>query len=87
VFAHFRAVADVTALPIILHDYPARTARALSDDPLIRLAQSSQIVGLCDSTGDVARADTLRARLPAGFRLLCGDDATSLPFVAAGADG
>jgi len=87
VFAHFRAVADATALPIILHDCPARTARALSDDILVRLVQSSQFVGLCDSTGDVARAAILRPRLPAGFRLLCGDDATSLPFVAAGGDG
>jgi 4-hydroxy-tetrahydrodipicolinate synthase len=86
-FAHFSAVADATALPIILHDCPARTARALSDDTLVRLAQSSQIVGLCDSTGDVARVAVLRARLPAGFRLLCGDDATTLPFVAAGGDG
>jgi 4-hydroxy-tetrahydrodipicolinate synthase len=87
VFAHFRAVADATALPIILHDCPARTARALSDDTLVRLAQSSQFVGLCDSTGDVARVAVLRARLPVGFRLLGGEDATALPFVAAGGDG
>jgi 4-hydroxy-tetrahydrodipicolinate synthase len=87
VFAHFRAVVDATALPIIIHDCPARTARALSDDTLLRLAQASQFVGLCGSTGDIARAATLRARLPAGFRLLCGDDATSVPFIAAGGDG
>ncbi|CCE11580.1 Dihydrodipicolinate synthase (DHDPS) [Bradyrhizobium sp. STM 3843] len=87
VFAHFRAVAEATALPIILHDCPARTARGLSDDTLARLAQSAQFVGLRDSTADITRAASLRARLPAGFRLLSGDDVTALPFIAAGGDG
>lgn len=87
VVAHFRAVAEATALPIILHDCPARTAQALSDDTLVRLADLSQIVGLRDSTGDIARITTLRARLPADFRLLSGDDGATLPFIAAGGDG
>jgi 4-hydroxy-tetrahydrodipicolinate synthase len=85
--AHFRAVADATALPIILHDCPSRTARPLADDTLARLAQSSQFVGLRDATGDIARAARLRGRLPAGFRLLSGDDATAMAFIAAGGDG
>lgn len=85
--AHFRAIADATALPIILHDIPCRTIRELADDTLGRLAQSSRFIGLLDSTGDVARLPRLRALLPAGFRLVSGDDATTLPFIASGGDG
>lgn len=85
--AHFRAIADATALPIIVHDHPARTARGIADDVLARLAQSSQFVGLRDSTGDIARVLRLRAQLPAGFRLLSGDDATLPAFLAIGGDG
>ncbi len=85
--AHFRAVAAATALPIILHDCPTRTARGLSDDTLARLARSSQLVGLRDGTGDIVRTARLRSLLPAGFRLLSGDDATALAFIAAGGDG
>lgn len=85
--AHFRAVAAATALPIILHDCPTRTARGLSDDTLARLAQSSQLVGLRDGTGDIVRTARLRSLLPAGFRLLSGDDATALAFIAAGGNG
>ena len=85
--AHFRAIAEATALPIILHDIPGRTIRELADDTLARLAQSSRFIGLFDSTGDVARPPRLQARLPAGFRLLSGDDATALPFIASGGDG
>ena len=85
--AHFRAIAISTALPIILHDVPSRTMRELSDDTLLRLANSRHFIGLKDGTGDITRLLRLRPLLPAGFRLLSGDDATALPFVANGGDG
>ena len=84
---HFRAIADSTALPIILHDIPARTIRELSDDTLAKLAQSRQFIGLRDGTGDLARPMRLRSMVPPGFRLLSGDDATALAFFANGGDG
>ena len=85
--AHFRAIADSTALPVILHDVPARTIRELSDDTLAKLAQSRQFIALRDGTGDLARAIRLRSMVPSGFRLLTGDDATALAFLANGGDG
>jgi len=87
IHAHFRAIAISTALPIILHDVPSRTMRELSDDTLRRLADSRHFIGLKDGTGDIARLLRLRPLLPAGFRLLSGDDATALAFVANGGDG
>jgi 4-hydroxy-tetrahydrodipicolinate synthase len=85
--AHFHAIAGSTTLPIILHDIPSRTIRELSDDTLARLAQSKQFIGLRDGTGDITRPMRLRSRLPPGFRLLSGDDATALAFIANGGDG
>jgi 4-hydroxy-tetrahydrodipicolinate synthase len=85
--AHFRAIAGSTTLPIILHDIPSRTIRELSDDTLAQLAKSRQFIGLRDGTGDVMRPLRLRATVPSGFRLLSGDDATTLAFFANGGDG
>jgi 4-hydroxy-tetrahydrodipicolinate synthase len=85
--AHFEAIAGSTRLPIILHDIPSRTIRELSDDTLARLAQSAQFVGLRDGAGDVLRPMRLRALLPPGFRLMSGDDATALAYIANGGDG
>lgn len=85
--AHFRAIANSTALPIILHDIPARTIRELSDDTLAKLAQSRQFIGLRDGAGDLARPIRLRSMVPSGFRLLSGDDTTALAFLANGGDG
>jgi 4-hydroxy-tetrahydrodipicolinate synthase len=85
--AHFRAIADATSLPIILHDIPSRTIRELADDTLARLAASKQFIGLRDGTGDVTRPMRLGPLLPTEFRLMSGDDATALAFMAAGGDG
>jgi 4-hydroxy-tetrahydrodipicolinate synthase len=85
--AHFQAIAGSTVLPIILHDIPSRTIRELSDDTLARLAESRRFIGVRDASGDITRSLRLRPRLPIGFRLLSGDDATALAFLANGGDG
>jgi 4-hydroxy-tetrahydrodipicolinate synthase len=85
--AHFQAIAGSTTLPVILHDIPSRTIRELADDTLTRLAGSKQFIGLRDGTGDITRLLRLRPRLPHGFRLLSGDDATAPAFIANGGDG
>jgi 4-hydroxy-tetrahydrodipicolinate synthase len=87
ILAHFQAIAEATTLPIILHDVPSRTVRELSDDTLTRLAQSKKFIGLSDATGDIMRLLRLRPWLPARFRLLSGDDASALAFIANGGDG
>jgi 4-hydroxy-tetrahydrodipicolinate synthase len=85
--AHFRAVAESTGLPIIVHDVPARTVCGLADDTIARLAELVQFVGLKDATGDVARPLRLRSLVGSEFRLLSADDATALAFLAQGGDG
>jgi 4-hydroxy-tetrahydrodipicolinate synthase len=85
--AHFREIANSTALPVVLHDVPARTIRGLADDTLLKLAETSQFIGLKDSTGDLSRLLRLRSMAPERFRLMSGDDATALAFLAGGGDG
>jgi 4-hydroxy-tetrahydrodipicolinate synthase len=87
IVAHFRAIAEQTGHPIILHDVPSRTVRELADDTLARLAESRQFIGLRDGTGDVGRPMRLTAMVPPGFRVLSGDDATALAVIANGGDG
>jgi 4-hydroxy-tetrahydrodipicolinate synthase len=84
--AHFRAIADATALPVIPHDVPSRTLRPLADETLLRLAESPQFIGLRDGSSDITRP-LLRAMLPPGFRLLSGDDATAMALLLQGGDG
>jgi 4-hydroxy-tetrahydrodipicolinate synthase len=87
IFAHFQAVAISTGLPVILHDILSRTVRELADETIARLCQSNRFAGLRDGTGDVTRPIRLSALVPSGFRILSGDDATALAYIAAGGDG
>src|SRR6478609_11164431 len=85
--AHFRALAGATGLSVILHDIPSRTLRPLADETLLRLVESRQFVGLRDGGGDITRPMRLNRLLPAGFRLLSGEDATTFGYIAGGGDG
>jgi 4-hydroxy-tetrahydrodipicolinate synthase len=85
--AHFRAIADSTGIPIILHDVPSRTMVGLADVTIARLAESPRFIGLMDSTGDPMRPCRLKALLGHDFRFLSGDDRTAFAFIASGGNG
>ena len=87
ILAHFRAIAGVTGLPVILHDVPSRTMREISDETIVRLSESRQFIGLKDATGNVARLMRLKPSLPPTFRFLSGDDVTTPAYLASGGDG
>lgn len=84
---HFRAIHDAVGIPIVLFDVPSRTAAALSDVTVRRLAELPRIVGLKDAAGDIPRVARLRRRLGPDFLLLSGDDASQAAFRSAGGDG
>jgi len=86
-FAHFDKIAQSIGLPIVLHDEPSRTACRLDDSTVARLAEMPRFIGLVDATGDVTRPSRLRPLVGRDFRLLSGDDATALAFLAQGGDG
>jgi 4-hydroxy-tetrahydrodipicolinate synthase len=86
-YAHFREIALSTGLPIILYDVPSRTACSLADETVARLAELPRVMGLKDAAGDATRPARLRPLVGADFRLLSGDDALALAYVAQGGDG
>lgn len=87
IYAHFRAIADSTDLPIILHDVPGRSACQLANDTLVRLAESVQFVGLRDGTSDSSRPMRLSSLVRSDFRFLSGHDRTAIGYMAEGGSG
>jgi 4-hydroxy-tetrahydrodipicolinate synthase len=85
---HFRAVAAATPLPIVIYDIPIRTGRKLTSETILTLAHEVEnIVALKDAAGDPAATLRLLGRAPAGFECYSGEDALTLPLLAAGAVG
>lgn len=86
--AHFRAIASATALPVMLYDVPLRTGRRIAHDVLLRLFRGVPNIGAFkDATGDAPAAVALVAEAGEHFDLYSGDDAATLPLLAAGAVG
>jgi 4-hydroxy-tetrahydrodipicolinate synthase len=87
IFAHIRAIAHATDLPIVLYDVPARSGVAIADDTVVRLHDAQLIVGLKDATADLSRPTRLRARCGEAFLQWSGDDATAPAYRAMGGIG
>jgi 4-hydroxy-tetrahydrodipicolinate synthase len=87
IFAHVRAIAHATDLPIVLYDVPSRSGVAISDDTVARLHDAELIVGLKDATADLSRPTRLRARCGDAFMQWSGDDATAPAYRAMGGIG
>jgi 4-hydroxy-tetrahydrodipicolinate synthase len=86
--AHFRAIADATPLPVVLYDVPVRTGRRIDGGTLARLAREvPSIVGVKDATGDAGATAQVIAEAGDDFDVYSGDDAITLPLLAAGAVG
>jgi 4-hydroxy-tetrahydrodipicolinate synthase len=85
---HLRRVALASAVPVIVYNVPYRTGRALGAGALLELAHSENVIGVKQAVGALDR-DTLAvlAGRPAGFHVLCGDDAFIAPTLLLGGSG
>ena len=87
-YRHFRAIAEATKLPVILYSVPGRSVVEIGAETTRRLAEDcANVIAIKEAGGSVDRISLLRAALPADFTILSGDDALTLPYLAAGASG
>ncbi len=86
-YQHFHAVADSTALPIIVYNVPPRTSVNVEPATLVRLSEIRNIVGVKEASGSIAQMASILARVPDDFTVLSGDDGITLPLIALGGRG
>lgn len=87
-YAHFAAVAAAVDVPVIVYDIPGRSIVRVNDDTLARLASDfTNISGIKDATADLVRPTAVQNLLGNDFTQLSGEDATALPYLAAGGHG
>lgn len=82
--AHYRAVADVTELPVVLYNVPGRTAVDLAPETVLELAGHRRIVAIKEAVADMER---VRIYSAAGLPVLSGDDPSALEAMRNGAVG
>jgi len=84
--AHFSAVADC-GLPIIIYNIPGRSIVDMTPETMGNLARHDMIVGVKDSTGDIARVSAQRITCGTDFIQISGEDPQALGHRAMGGMG
>ncbi len=84
---HFSAIADASTVPVVVYNVPGRTGSNIDTKTLLRLAAHPNVTAVKEASGSMGQImDILRDR-PAGFEVLSGDDAVTLPMMALGGEG
>jgi 4-hydroxy-tetrahydrodipicolinate synthase len=85
---HFAAVAKSTGLPFLIYNIPGRAGVAVTGETVERIAERApNLVGLKHASNDLDLVTDLLMRLGDDFRLFCGLESYSYPFLAVGGAG
>src|SRR2546429_3005345 len=84
---HYHAVADASSVPIILYSMPDLTGIKIEPETASRLSEHKNIIGMKDSSADVAKfAETVEA-VPEDFAVMIGNGTVLCEALRAGAKG
>ncbi len=86
-YRHYKAIAERVAIPQILYNVPGRTACDLLPETVERLANTSNIIGIKEATGNLERAKDIMQRCGDRMDVYSGDDATALELILMGGQG
>ena len=87
-YRHFRAVAEASALPIILYNIQGRTAVNVETDTLARIVRDCPtVVGVKEASGSLDQMSQVILACGPDFSVLSGDDNITLPLLAIGGRG
>ncbi len=86
-YRHFAAITDAVDIPILVYNIPARAIVEMSVELMGRLAKLKNIIGVKDATANLARPLRERAACGLDWRLISGEDATTLGYMVQGGHG
>ncbi len=86
-YQHFKTIAELTNLPIMLYNIPGRTSVNMSVETIVKLSKVPNIVAVKESSQDLLAITEIVAQTDDDFKLYSGDDGFTLPIVSVGGDG
>jgi 4-hydroxy-tetrahydrodipicolinate synthase len=87
IYRHFATIAEAVDIPILLYNVPARAVVDISVETMARLSKIANIIGVKDATANLARPSREREACGKSWRLISGEDATALGYMAHGGHG
>ena len=88
IYQHYKAIAEVCPLPVILYNVPGRTASNITAETTLKLARDFRnIIGIKEASGNMEQIMKIIKYKPKDFLVISGDDLLTLPILACGGDG
>lgn len=84
---HYTMIADRSPIPIILYNVPASTNLDMSAELAIALSKHPNVIGMKESSGNVAKMGLIVREAPSHFQMLAGSGSFLLPALSVGAVG
>jgi 4-hydroxy-2-oxoglutarate aldolase len=84
---YFRALADRSPVPVVIHNLPAITGVDLEAATIAKLAEHPNIIGVLESGTPVERIRELRSNCGKDFSILAGSEGQVWESLRAGANG
>jgi len=84
---YYQSVADASPIPISIYNMPANTMVDMSAELVIKLSRHPNIIGLKDSSGNLAKLGEIVRRARSGFQVLAGSAGFLYPALCLGAIG
>jgi len=87
-YLHYKHIASASPVPVILYNVPGRTSVNMKPETTIELAtEFENIIAVKEASGSFSQIMEIIRNRPKGFLVISGDDALTMPLIAAGADG
>lgn len=87
-YLHYKNIATVSPLPIIMYNVPSRTSVNMKSEITIQLANEfDNIIGIKEACGNIEQIMDIIRFKPKDFLVISGDDLLTLPLLGMGADG
>ena len=87
IIAHYRALAEVSPLPLLLYNIPGRTMSNITAKTTLTLSQHPTIIGIKEASGNLEQCLQIALAKPKDFLLLSGDDLLTKPIQSLGGTG
>lgn len=87
-YAHYKAVAEASSVPVILYNVPGRTGVNITAETCLQLANDfPNIIGIKEASGNIMQCMDILANKPQNFTVVSGEDALVMPLMSLGMQG
>lgn len=87
-YLHFKEIASVSPIPVVLYNVPGRTGINISAETTLRLAKDfPNIIAIKEASGNFKQIEKIINGKPDTFQVISGDDALTYPLITLGAEG